>query len=131
MLLIVCYVLSKVSLGRVLTAVLVFKGLMIEWVVVRGINEENTRSDGQIDVWTESRYEVFRKISHNAIAAMLNFQFALNPEFSVKQFMTYLHSFNTLFTDKCRKCSFHLRNNLPPTWREFKTLDPYHEDCRP
>jgi mediator of RNA polymerase II transcription subunit 27 len=45
--------------------------------------------------------------------------------------MTYLHSFVTLFTDRCKKCGYHLHNHTPPTWREFKTLEPYHEDCKP
>ncbi len=45
--------------------------------------------------------------------------------------MTYLHSFATLFTDRCKKCGNHLHNNLPPTWREYKTLETYHEDCKP
>ena len=76
----------------------------------------------------------------------------------IKTFVTFLNSYENLFTDKCRKCGYHLRkyiflsflfsiklykgnksiffssysgNNLPPTWREFKTLIPYHEDCKP
>ncbi len=59
------------------------------------------------------------------------FQSFVYPEFSVKSFMTYLHSFITLFTDSCKKCGNHLHNNLPPTWREYKTLEMYHEDCKP
>ena len=82
------------------------------------------------NIWKESDYLVFRKITENANAAMLNFNSPIYPEFSLKSFITYLHSFDTLFTDKCRKCGYHLRNNLPPTWREFKTLEPFHEDCR-
>ncbi len=38
----------QVSLGKVLKAVLVLKGLMIEWVVIRGWTEESTRVDGQV-----------------------------------------------------------------------------------
>ena len=123
--------LFQISLGRVLHAVLIFKGLMIEWVSVRGYSEDTKKPDGQIDVWGESKYEVFRRITQNANAAMLNFQSAIYPELSVKSFMTYLHSFNNLFVERCKKCSYHLHNNLPPTWREFKTLESYHEDCRP
>jgi len=116
----------EVGLGRVLVAVVVFKGLMIEWVGVRGPTE-----DAGGDIWFESRFEVFRRISHCANAAMLNFQSAMYPELSVKSYMTYLHSFATVFSDTCRACGRHLRSNLPPTWREFKTLEPYHEDCKP
>jgi len=124
----------EVTLDRLLTASLVFKGLMIEWVMVRGYDEptnKDTRTDGSPDVWTESRYCVFRRITDNANAAMLNyFQSPLYPELAAKSFFTYLHSYVTLFTEKCRSCGYHLHSNLPPTWREFKTLDPYHEDCR-
>ncbi len=44
------------NLGRILTAVLLFKGLMIEWVIVRGFRE-NTGKPAP-DVWTESTYQV-------------------------------------------------------------------------
>ncbi len=64
----------EVSLGRVLRAVVVFKGMVIEWVVIRGWTEESSRDDGQVDVWTESKYEVFRRCTLHASAAMLNFQ---------------------------------------------------------
>ncbi|XP_059098321.1 mediator of RNA polymerase II transcription subunit 27-like [Tigriopus californicus] len=104
---------------------------MIEWVVVKGFNEESTKPDGSLDVWSDSKYQVFQRITENANAAMLNFQSPLYPELGVKSFMTYLHSFLKLFTEKCKKCGYHLHNNIPPTWREFKTLEPFHEDCRP
>jgi len=118
-----------ITLGRILKATLVLKGLVIEWVVVKGFNEEGT-GDSEAEIWKESDCLVFRKITENANAAMLNFNSPIYPEFSLKSFITYLHSFDTLFTDKCRKCGFFIRNNLPPTWREFKTLEPFHEDCR-
>ena len=79
--------LVEVTLERTLKAILIFKGIMIEWVLVKGFNEESTKSDGQLDVWTSSKYVVFRKITENANAAMLNFQSASYPEVSVKSFM--------------------------------------------
>ena len=44
------------NLGRVLTAVLLFKGLIIEWVIVRGFRENTGKASP--DVWTESSYQV-------------------------------------------------------------------------
>jgi len=135
----------EVTLDRLLTASIVFKGLMIEWVMVRGYDEAHRRQDapgsrsqapstpGDLscpDVWTESRYQVFRRITDNSNAAMLNFHSPTYPEVGAKSFFTYLHSFVNLFTEKCRSCGYHLHNNMPPTWREFKSLDPYHEGCR-
>merc|ERR1712059_106588 len=116
----------EVSLDRIL------KGMMIEWVVVKGWEEELVRQDtGQPDIWGESRYQVFQRITENANAAMLHFQSPIYPELAVKSFMTYLHSFGSLFSDKCKQCGLHLQDNLPPTWREFRTLEAFHQDCRP
>ena len=81
--------LVEVTLDRVLKAVLIFKGLMIEWVVVKGFAEESVSATdgGVVDVWSDSRYKVFRKITENANAAMLNFASPVYPEVAVKSFM--------------------------------------------
>ena len=80
--------LVEVTLDRVLKAVLIFKGLMIEWVVVKGFAEESVSTGGGVvDVWSDSRYKVFRKITENANAAMLNFQSPVYPEVAIKSFM--------------------------------------------
>ena len=79
--------LVEVTLDRVLRAVLIFKGLMIEWVVVKGFAEESVSTDRVVDVWSDSRYKVFRKITENANAAMLNFASPVYPEVAVKSFM--------------------------------------------
>jgi len=133
----------EVTLDRLLTVALVFKGLMIEWVMVRGYDEAHRRQDSASasnaagaadpscpDVWTESRYQVFRRITDNANAAMLHYGHPSFPEMATIHFFTYLHSFVNLFTEKCRSCGYHLHNNMPPTWREFKSLEPYHDDCK-
>lgn len=70
----------QVSLGRILKAVIAFKGLMIEWVVVKGHGET-------LDLWTESRHKVFRKVTENAHAAMLHFSSPTLPELAVRSFM--------------------------------------------
>ncbi|KAF4523960.1 hypothetical protein B566_EDAN012433 [Ephemera danica] len=121
----------QITLGRILKAVVAFKGLMIEWVLVKGFNEEFTNENGQLDLWTESRYQVFRKLTENANAAMLHFYSPTLPELAVRSFMTWFHSFNSVFTDTCRRCGNHLHSAMPPTWRDFRTLEPFHEDCKP
>ena len=109
----------------------IFKGMMIEWVVVKGWEEELVKSDSQPDIWGESRYQVFQRITENANSAMLHFQSPIYPELAVQSFMTYLHSFSSLFSEKCKLCGCHLKDNLPPTWREFRTLEAFHQCCRP
>jgi len=121
----------EVRLDRVLRGVVIFKGMMIEWVVVKGWEEELVKSDSQPDIWGESRYQVFQRITENANAAMLHFQSPIYPELAVQSFMTYLHSFSSLFSEKCKLCGNYLKDNLPPTWREFRTLEAFHQNCRP
>jgi hypothetical protein len=49
------------NLDRILTAVLLFKGLLIEWVVIRGYKEKTGKKSP--DLWTESNYQVRMKFS--------------------------------------------------------------------
>jgi len=121
----------NIMLGRTLRAVVILKGWLIEWVVIRGFNEDMTKDDGALDLWSESRYKVFQKVTDNANAAMLHFVAPTHPELSVRSFLTWLHSYITLFIQPCKKCGLHLSNNLPPTWRDLRTLEPYHEECKP
>ena len=46
-------------MDRILKAVVIFKGMMIEWVVVKGWEEELVRQDSQPDIWGESRFQVY------------------------------------------------------------------------
>ena len=56
----------EVHLDRILKAVLIFKGMMIEWVVVKGWEEELVKQDtGQPDIWGESRYHVSYILIYN------------------------------------------------------------------
>ncbi|KYN09322.1 Mediator of RNA polymerase II transcription subunit 27, partial [Trachymyrmex cornetzi] len=113
-----------VTLGHVLKAVIAFKGLMIERVVVKGYGET-------MDLWTESRHKVFRKVTENAHAAMLHFYSPTLPELAVRSFMTWFHSLINLFSEPCKRCGLYLHSALPPTWRDFRTLEPYHQECKP
>lgn len=74
-------------MGRTLKAVVILKGWLIEWVVVRGTTEDMLKEDGTLDLWTESKYKVFQKVTDNANAAMLHFSAPTHPELSVRSFM--------------------------------------------
>ncbi|CAD7093483.1 unnamed protein product [Hermetia illucens] len=115
-----------VNIGRILKAAIVFKGVMIEWVTVKGFDE----SLDVDDLWTESRYEVFRKVQEQTHSAMLHFFSPTLPDLAVKSYMTWIHSYNKLFTEPCRRCGKYLYNALPPTWRDLRTLEPFHEECK-
>lgn len=121
----------KITLDRVLKAVAVLRGLIIEWVQIKAFNEEFTDIEDKLDIWTESRYEVFRKITDHANSAMLHFSSPLHPDLALKSFIHWLNSYHSLFTKPCKKCEHRLKNNLPPTWRDQRTVEAYHESCRP
>lgn len=115
-----------VNIGRVLKAAILFKGVLIEWVTVKSFDEILEVED----IWTESRYEVFRKVQEQTHSAMLHFFSPTLPDLAVKSFMTWIYSYGKLFVEPCRKCGKHLNNALPPTWRDIRTLEPFHEECR-
>lgn len=54
--------------------------MMIEWVMVKSHAESN-------DLWVESRYKVFRKVTENCHAAMCHFYSPNMPEIAVRSFM--------------------------------------------
>ncbi|KAL8582330.1 hypothetical protein ACOMHN_037087 [Nucella lapillus] len=119
-----------IILGRVLKAQIVLRGLVIEWVKVKGYNEEFTTTDGKVDLWGKSRYEVFQKISDHAAAAMLHYYAPTMPEIGVRSFTLWLQGYSNLFSAPCTKCGKFLQNAMPPTWRDFRTREPFHDGCR-
>jgi mediator of RNA polymerase II transcription subunit 27 len=117
----------QVNIGRVLKAAVILRGLMIEWVTVKGFNETLDNVD---DHWVESRYEVFRSVQDVAHHGMMHFYAPTFAELALRSFMTWFGSYANLFSEPCKKCGKFLLNNLPPTYRDFRTLDTYHEECR-
>ena len=83
----------KITLGKILKGMVVFKRLQFECVVVKGPNEDLLNEDGKIDMWGESRYKVFRKISENANAALFHFYLLAFPELrAISYFLVSKHS---------------------------------------
>lgn len=77
----------KVTLDRVLQSVIVLRGPCIEWVLVKGCQEDFFDDNGKLDIWTPSRYQVFQKITDHANAAMLHFVHCLHPDLAVKSYV--------------------------------------------
>ena len=77
----------KVTLGKLMKGIVVLKRLMVEWVVVKGFNEDLYNEDGTINMWGESRYKVFRKVTENTNAAMLHFYSPAYPELAIRSFL--------------------------------------------
>uniref|UniRef100_UPI00358F0C21 mediator of RNA polymerase II transcription subunit 27 n=1 Tax=Myxine glutinosa TaxID=7769 RepID=UPI00358F0C21 len=123
-------VIVVVTLGKVLRAVVVLRTLIIERVLVRAFHELAHTDDGVLDLWTKSQYQVFQKVTDHATAASLHYQLPQMPEVVVRSFMMWLHSYISLFQNPCQRCGRHLQDGLPPTWRDFRTLEPFHDVCR-
>lgn len=105
----------QISVNRVLKAILLMRGIVIDAVIVKAYHESfaairpsrggvydptgelsSTSSDGNhfvdpdnddIDLWSESKYNVFRRLTHHANAAVLHFQYPTYPEIAVKSFL--------------------------------------------
>lgn len=43
---------------------------------------------------------------------------------------TWLRSYIKLFQSSCQRCGRLLQEGLPPTWRDFRTLEAFHDTCR-
>lgn len=77
----------QITLGKIMKGIVVLKRLMVEWVVVKGATEDLMTEDGKIDMWGESRYKVFKKVTENANAAMLHFYSPAYPDLAIRSFL--------------------------------------------
>ena len=100
----------QVSVNRVLKAILLMRGIVIDAVIVKAYHESFASSKSgelasksstfspngsqfvdtdkdDIDLWSESKYNVFRRLTHHANAAVLHFQYPTFPEIAIKSFL--------------------------------------------
>ncbi|XP_077481769.1 mediator of RNA polymerase II transcription subunit 27 isoform X1 [Stigmatopora argus] len=120
-----------VTLGKVLKALVVMRSLFIDRTLVRGFHEDIYERGGKkLDIWSKSQHLVFRKVTDHATTALLHYQLPQMPDVVVRSFMTWLRSYLKLFQSPCQRCSRFLQDGLPPTWRDFRTLEAFHDTCR-
>ncbi|XP_064882579.1 mediator of RNA polymerase II transcription subunit 27 isoform X2 [Oncorhynchus nerka] len=119
-----------VTLGKVLKTIVVMRSLFIDRTIVRGFNENVYSEDGKLDIWSKSNYQVFQKVTDHATTALLHYQLPQMPDVVVRSFMTWLRSYIKLFQTPCQRCGKFLQEGLPPTWRDFRTLEAFHDTCR-
>uniref|UniRef100_A0A8C7D665 Mediator complex subunit 27 n=1 Tax=Oncorhynchus kisutch TaxID=8019 RepID=A0A8C7D665_ONCKI len=105
-----------VTLGKVLKAIVVMRSLFIDRTIVRGFSENVYSEDG--------------KVTDHATTALLHYQLPQMPDVVVRSFMTWLRSYIKLFQTPCQRCGKFLQEGLPPTWRDFRTLEAFHDTCR-
>lgn len=119
-----------VTLGKVLKVIVVMRSLFIDRTIVKGYNESVYTEDGKLDIWSKSSYQVFQKVTDHATTALLHYQLPQMPDVVVRSFMTWLRSYIKLFQAPCQRCGKFLQDGLPPTWRDFRTLEAFHDTCR-
>ncbi|XP_032303954.1 mediator of RNA polymerase II transcription subunit 27 isoform X2 [Coturnix japonica] len=105
-----------VTLGKVLKVIVVMRSLFIDRTIVKGYNENVYTDDG--------------KVTDHATTALLHYQLPQMPDVVVRSFMTWLRSYIKLFQAPCQRCGKFLQDGLPPTWRDFRTLEAFHDTCR-
>jgi len=123
----------QVVVGKVMFVHIVLRGLNIERVFVRGLDEEDQMVG--LDLFTESQYQVMRMVTDHATAASLHYFhsniFAQNSFDTVlRTFLHWLRSFRNLFSEPCKRCGKFLMEGLPPTWRDYTHGFPYHYQCK-
>lgn len=98
------------------------------------------------------------QVTDHATTALLHYQLPQMPDVVVRSFMvrkswswswswctppslltfpsvclsvqTWLRSYIKLFQSSCQRCGHFLQDGLPPTWRDFRTLEAFHDTCR-
>uniref|UniRef100_A0A8C2HXL6 Mediator complex subunit 27 n=1 Tax=Cyprinus carpio TaxID=7962 RepID=A0A8C2HXL6_CYPCA len=115
-----------VTLGKVLKAIVVMRSLFIDRTIVRGYHENIYSEDGKVKHFISLHVQV----TDHATTALLHYQLPQMPDVVVRSFMTWLRSYIKLFQTPCQRCGKYLQEGLPPTWRDFRTLEAFHDTCR-
>ncbi|XP_078358708.1 mediator of RNA polymerase II transcription subunit 27-like [Oculina patagonica] len=124
----------KVLVPKTLKATIVLRMTEIDQVIVRGIQESSLLEKEESQ--SPSCHAVFRKITDYATSVVLHYYSPTDPTAQVRGFLRWLNSFQALFSIKCVGCGHHLKEEadnvlLPPCWRTYEDLSPYHYQCRP
>lgn len=122
----------QVVVGKVMFVHIILRGLNIERVFVRGLDEEDQMNG--LDLFTESQYKVMRMVTDHATAASLHYFHSNihhnNFDTVLRTFLHWLRSFKTLFSEPCKRCGKYLIEGLPPTWRDYNHCYAYHYQCK-
>uniref|UniRef100_A0A8C0F155 Mediator complex subunit 27 n=1 Tax=Bubo bubo TaxID=30461 RepID=A0A8C0F155_BUBBB len=120
-----------VTLGKVLKVIVVMRSLFIDRTIVKGYNENVYTEDGKVGYCISSNIKFyFYLVTDHATTALLHYQLPQMPDVVVRSFMTWLRSYIKLFQAPCQRCGKFLQDGLPPTWRDFRTLEAFHDTCR-
>ncbi|KAK1876202.1 Mediator of RNA polymerase II transcription subunit 27 [Dissostichus eleginoides] len=114
--------------SAVLLAIVVMRSLFIDRTVVRGFNENVYTEDGK--TWLRSYINL--SLSCLSLVSQTWLRSYINLSLSCLSLVsqTWLRSYIKLFQSPCQRCGRFLQDGLPPTWRDFRTLEAFHDTCR-
>jgi hypothetical protein len=112
-----------------LTIYLYLRHCSVEHVVIKPLNEKR-QFGNHFQSKPLTNYHSLQIIAGHIRAAAVFFASSTSqPDQSLQKLFVYISKYNTLPSQKCMSCQKHLLNGLPPTWRDFKTYECYHEEC--
>ncbi|XP_023603182.1 LOW QUALITY PROTEIN: mediator of RNA polymerase II transcription subunit 27-like [Myotis lucifugus] len=119
-----------VTLGKVLKVIVVMRSLFIDRTIVKGYNENVYTEDGKLDIWSKSNYQVFQKRGKEREEEIETSVMRGDHWCAGRTVTTWLRSYIKLFQALCQRCGKFLQDGLSSTWRDFRTLEAFHDTCR-
>ncbi|CDW55648.1 Mediator of RNA polymerase II transcription subun it 27 [Trichuris trichiura] len=122
--------------SKIFEAAVLWRGLQIEWANVKGPDESFYDDSGKLCLHRRSRYAIFRHVTDNVKGLIQQFNSSLTtfpmPQTVVRHFFSWLYYYRNVFAEPCCNCKKILKDNLPPSFREYRDSKMYvvHENCR-
>ncbi|KHJ45168.1 hypothetical protein D918_04472 [Trichuris suis] len=122
--------------SKIFEAAVLWRGLQIEWANVKGPDESFYDDSGKLCLHRRSRYAIFRHVTDNVKGLIQQFNSSLTtfpmPQTVVRHFFSWLYYYRNMFAEPCCNCKKILKDNLPPSFREYRDSKMYvvHENCR-
>uniref|UniRef100_A0A914XRR8 Uncharacterized protein n=1 Tax=Plectus sambesii TaxID=2011161 RepID=A0A914XRR8_9BILA len=131
---------ERKTFSPTLKLLLLVNNAVPEMVQVKAFNEEWGYIDGQVDLFDESRHLVYRKISAQMNAQIMQIFIPGITELrdgnsSLQLLLLWFSRYTAIFDQPCRVCKKILKDFIPPTYIDLRiniavATQPLHETCR-
>uniref|UniRef100_A0A1I8H3H3 Mediator of RNA polymerase II transcription subunit 27 n=1 Tax=Macrostomum lignano TaxID=282301 RepID=A0A1I8H3H3_9PLAT len=105
------------------------RGLVIEMAQVLGLGEPLPRPN---QAWPSSHFRCFRQLTAGLLQLLVAGRQSGGGTSLLQLLIKWLCAFRNLFMQRCARCDRILRDQLPPTWFDFRKDDRpvYHLACK-